>query len=373
VSTLGFQYRISPYVDLAFFISILGYLSIWVGRYVLDLTRGNFPLILLFQLTSPISQVVENNIKSKRAYLFIAFTALILGLIILTIQFREGCFFNARSLFLKHPLLRPLFNLTVAIVSFSFSFLSLRYIQFQEKRCLKFISLLLLIALFFGMRALALSGLLFLFMQWVFYREGKCSLFKLLGLCFSLFFVASVLGNFREGNFNLLHTFSTLLFKFFYGNNFSDTRDFAWILAFWDEEYLYGKTYLAALISFIPRTFSALREEWSISMYTNALMGFDSDVMPGLRPGLFGEAFLNFSYPGVIIYGLLLGFSLRYADLKVKEHVTKSKDIIKGYSCFFVYFLISHMSISANFWAVYVFLFLNFATVLIRGRVLRPC
>jgi hypothetical protein len=371
VATMGFQDRILPYVDRAFFISALGYLSVWIGRYLFDFTRGNFPLILLFRLTRPIVQVVENNIKSKRAHLFIVFTAILLGSLILAIQFKAGCFFNARGFFLKEPFLRPLFNLTISIFPIAFSFLALRYIQFKEKTCLKFIVALLLFTLFFGVRSLGLSGLLFLFAQWIYYREGQCSFTKLAGICLGLFFIAVVLGQLREGHFNLLEVFPILFAKLFYGNNFSDTRDFAWILSFWDEEYLYGKSYLAALISFIPRVFSSLREEWGISMYTNGLTGFDSDVMPGLRPGLFGESFLNFSYPGVIIFGLLFGFALRYGDIKIKEHVLKSKDIIKGYSHLFIFSFLCTLSVSAGMWSFYVFLLLNLFVVLVRGKVVQ--
>jgi hypothetical protein len=369
VATMGVQHQILPYIDRAFFITVLGYFSVWVGRYLFDFTRGSFPLIILFRLTRPISQIVENNIKSKRAHLFIVFTAILLGLLILAIQFKAGCFFNARGFFLSQPFLRPLFNLTISIFPIAFSFLALRYIQFREKQCLKFIVILLLFTIFFGVRSLGLSGLLFLFTQWIYYRKGQCSFFKLAGTCFGLFFVAVILGQLREGHFDFLEVFPTLLAKLFYGNNFSDTRDFAWILSCWNEEYLYGKSYLAALISFIPRVFSSLREEWGISMYTNQLTGFDSNVMPGLRPGLFGESFFNFSYFGVIVFGLLFGFALRYSDVKIKECVQKSKDIIQGYSHVFIFSFLCTLSVSAGMWSFYVFLLLNFFVVLVRGRV----
>lgn len=369
VATIGLQDRILPYIDMAFCISVLGYLSVWVGRYLLDFTQGSFPLILLFQLTRPIGQVVENNIKSKRAYLFIVFMALFLGFVILAVQFKGSCFFNARGLFLSEPLLRPLFNLTISIFPVAFSFLALRYIQFKEKKCLVIIMILLIFTIFFGVRALGLSGLLFLFTQWIYFREGKCSFIKLMGICFGLSFIAVALGQLREGQFNFIHFFPILLSKIFYGNNFSDTRDFAWILAYWDEEYLYGKSYVAALISFIPRVFSSIREEWGISMYTNDLTGFDSNEMPGLRPGMFGESFFNFSYPGVVIFGLLFGFAARYCDLKIKEHVAKSKDIIKGYSYLVVFSFLCTLSVSAGMWSFYVFLLLNFFVILVRGRI----
>lgn len=369
IATMGRQDHILPYIDMAFLISILGYFSVWLGRYLFDFTRGNFPFIILFQCMRPIGRVVENNIKSKKAYLFIVLTAMLLGTVILAIQLKVGCFFNARGWFLKEPFLRPLFNVTISIFPIAFSYLALRFIQFKEKKCLPLIVALLLFTIFFGVRSLGLSGLLFLFTQWIYYREGQCSFFKLMAICFGLSFIAVILGQLREGQLSLMNFLPILLSKIFYGNNFSDTRDFAWILSYWDGEYLYGKSYVAALISFIPRVFSSIREEWSISMYTNSLTGFDSNVMPGLRPGVFGESFLNFSYPGVIIFGLLFGFAMRYNDLKIKEHVTRSKDIIKGYSYLIVFSLLCTLSVSAGMWSFYVFLLLNFFVILVRGRI----
>jgi hypothetical protein len=364
----GHHEEILPFIDQAFLISVLGYLSLWMGRYLFDISGGRFPFRILFQLAEPFHRLVENNIKSRRAYLYVTFASLILGLLILCIQFKAECFFNARGWFLKQHGLRPLFNFTISLFPIAFAFLSLRYIQFKEKICLKFILILFVFSLFFGIRSLGLGGLLFLLTQWIFYRQGRFSLFKLLMMGCGLFACAVVLGSLREGNLNLLNSLAYFFTCLFYGNNFSDTRDFAWILTFWDGEYLYGKTYIAALISFIPRVLSSVREEWSISMYTNALTGFDSEVMPGLRPGFFGEAFLNFSYLGVICFGLLFGFALRYADDRIKSYVTASKDIIKGYSHLVVYSLVSCLSVSASMWAFYVFLLVNLALVLVRGK-----
>lgn len=319
-------------------------------------------------MADPFYRVVENNIKSKNAYLVLTLTSFVLGLLILGIQIKEGYFFNARQYFLQQPFLRPIFNMTISIIPIAFAFLALRQIQYKDKRCLKFFLMLIIITFFFGIRSLVLGGLLFLFTYWIFHRAGKFSVIKMALLLAFLFACAVILGNLREGG-SLVNSFGYFLISFFYGNNFSDTRDFAWILSYWDGEHLYGKTYLAALLSFIPRVFSSLREQWSISMYTNAITGFDPDVMPGLRPGLFGESFLNFSYPGVILFGIIFGLSMRYADLKIKTYVEQSKDIIKGYSHMLLFSLISCLSVSSSFWSFYIFVLINLALIAMRGKV----
>lgn len=368
VSTMGFQYRILPYIDMAFFISVLGYVSVWLGRYIFDFTRGNFPFILLFQWTRPISRIMEENMKSKTANRFILFTTIALGCLILVLQFNAGSVFNARAWFMKEPFLRPIFNVAVSLFPIAMLYLGLRFIQFKEKKSLFFFCCLLVFTLFFGIRSLGLSSILSLLLNWIYYREGNFSFLKLTGVCGVLIFLAIAWDFLRNGEYSIATAVTHFGTKLFYGNNFSDTRDFAWILSCWDEEYLLGKSYLAALISFVPRVFSSIREEWSISMYTNALTGFDSDVMPGLRPGVFGEAFFNFSYPGVVLFGLLFGFAMRFGDLKIKEFVTRSKDLIKGTSYLFVFSFLSCLSVSAGMWSFYVFLGISLFAYLIQRK-----
>lgn len=360
--------KIFPFIDMAFMISAIGYLSLWAGRYLFDYSQGTFPLIAIFRIAEPFCRVVENNIKSQKAYLVLALATLFMGFLILAIQLKEGYFFNARQYFLQQPFLRPIFNMTISIIPIAFAFLALRLIQYKDKRCLKFFLMLTMITIFFGIRSLVLGGLLCLFINWIFYREGRFSVVKLALIFVFLFACAVILGNLREGD-SLVNSFGYFIISFFYGNNFSDTRDFAWILSYWDGEHLYGKTYLAAFLSFIPRVFSSLREEWSISMYTNAITGFDPEVMPGLRPGMFGESFLNFGYLGVVLFGTVFGFSLRYADFKIKTYVEQSKDIIKGYSHMLVFSLISCLSVSASLWSFYIFVLINLALIVVRGRV----
>ena len=368
VCTLGQIERIAPFVDQAFAISILGYCSIWIGRYCFDFTKGRFVFFILVQFLQPLSQVIEANVKSKKVVTIMTSLSIILGLAILFIQFTNGYFFNGRAFFLKNPYLRPFFNIAISVFPIALNFATLRFIQFKEKKNLFFISLLLIISLFFGARFIFLNGLLFLFVQRSFYRAGVVSLFKTGALCAFLLLLAVVLSHFRDGNYNLLSAIASTVFNFFYGNNFSDTRDFAWILSYWDGEYLYGKSFVSAFMSFIPRVFCEFREEWSFCMYTNNLLGFDSEIMPGLRPGLFGEPYLNFGWIGVIFFGSLFGFLLRYTDLKLKESVKNSKDIIKGHSSALACYLLQCLMISAGMWMFYIFVLINLATIPFREK-----
>ncbi len=371
--THGLIDNIMPFVDQAFLISVLGYICIWAGRFTYDFTKGKFPLIAIFQCAQPFHRMIEKNIKSKKAFLFLILGTVFLGLIILGIQFGHGEFFNGRRFFLSSPKFRPLFNATISIIPIAFCFASYRFVQYKEKSGIAILFILSLLSLFSGVRSIFVGGMVWLFLLKAFYQEGRVSLKKIAFIFFLFFFIAVTLTNIREGNYDVKQAFVSFFINFFYGNNFSDTRDFAWILSCWDEEYLYGKSYLAGLISFIPRSWSSFRETWSISMYTNSLTGFSSDIMPGLRPGLFGESYLNFGLFGVALFGWVFGFALRYADVKIKMFISASKDLIKGYSHGLVFSLISCLAVTAAVWGFYIFILINLAMVLFREKTPLYC
>ena len=54
-----------------------------------------------------------------------------------------------------------------------------------------------------------------------------------------------------------------------YGNTFSDLRDFAWVLTGFNDSFLYGKTYLSALLGFIPSSLFEYRVIYGIGDITN--------------------------------------------------------------------------------------------------------
>jgi hypothetical protein len=157
-----------------------------------------------------------------------------------------------------------------------------------------------------------------------------------------------------------------------YGNNFSDIRDFAWILSYWDHQYLLGKSYVAAILSFVPRSLSNFREAWSISVYTDFLVGFDPTEHAGLRPGKFGESYLNFGLYGVVAIGFLGGYILRFVDTRMKAVArSKTDNLIEMYSYTFLPILLFQLYITASFWTFYVLVSMVVAGYLARW-LLKP-
>jgi hypothetical protein len=147
----------------------------------------------------------------------------------------------------------------------------------------------------------------------------------------------------------------SLFFLLFYGNNFSDLRDFAWVYSAWDHVFWAGKTYLAAILAFVPRFASQFRDTWGLGVATASTVGFDPQVHPGLRPGVFGEGFFNFGLIGVVAVGLMLGIILRRVDSDVKRAFASPRpSMMKAFASTMLLDVAGSFAVSAGFSSLYV-------------------
>lgn len=356
---MSFFSQMDGYIEQAFCITIIGYLSIWIGRYVFDFTKDQLPIFSVFKLFTPLARLIENNLRSARAGLFLFLLSITLLSFVLVLQSAELQFFNPRKFFLENDSLRPIFNLTLTIFQVSIPFLGIRYLQYKDKLSKYLLVLIFTLSIFLGIRGIVVLNMLSIILFGIFKKKGNFNVSKLFIQCLALIFLGILIDCLRHGQFNPILSMTHFLIEFFYGNHFSDTRDFGLILSSWDQNYVYGKTYIAGFLSFIPRFLSDFRQDWSLSVYTNSLVGLDIKEHAGLRPGLFGEVFLNFGYLGVISLGILAGYVLRYVDLKIKEAVNQDADIIKGYSKSALYFFVSCLFMTPGFWGVYVLILIN--------------
>jgi oligosaccharide repeat unit polymerase len=359
-------FGVEPFIDWAYLIGLLGYISIWMGKYLFDSFQYTFSM-------RRFETLLNNNIEERRLIYPLAVFSLVMIGVVITIVSGEGNSLDPRAFFLREGHLRPIINFTLSLVPTVMVFLFLQIIQYKNRHALLLIILLLSASLLLGNRGVTVSTLI----TWLFYhivaKRGQVSLFKFFFKLFCLAFLAIYIANIRMGLFDPIYVVMRFAQEIFYGNHLSDTRDFAWILSCWDETYVLGKTYLAGLISFIPRFISEFRGEWAISVYTNRLVGFDSTTHAGLRPGIFGEAFFNFGYLGVVLLGLLLGYFSRQADVHVKRVIEQEGDVIKAYTQTAPLMFVGQLCITAGVWGLYVFILLNlalaaFRTLFLTGR-----
>lgn len=348
-----------PLIDWAYLISLVGYISIWVGKYLFDQFQYSFSM-------RRFETLLNNNMEERRLIYPLAVFSLVMIGVVMTIASGNGNSLDPRAFFLREGSLRPIINFTLYLVPTVMLFLFLQIIQYTNRHAIFLMILLLSVSLLLGNRGVTVSTLI----TWLFYhivaKKGRVKLPSFFLKLFCLAFLAIYIANIREGLFDPIYVVMRFSQEIFYGNHLSDTRDFAWILSCWDETYVLGKTYLAGLISFIPRFISEFRGEWAVSVYTSNLVGLDSTIHAGLRPGRFGEAFFNFGYGGVVFLGILFGYFLRQTDVRLKRVIESEGNIIKAYAQTAPFMIVGNLCITAGVWGLYVFILLNLALAAVR-------
>jgi oligosaccharide repeat unit polymerase len=273
-----------------------------------------------------------------------------------------------RNRAMEAPVLRPFFNAAAAILPLLIGAVLLAASERRRVLLWVLVAVLFLPAVLTGSRAIAFGGVMSYALTVLCYRSLRRELrtrrlIALLPIAAVVLFLVFYLADARVGQYNPFVTFAGLGYHLFYGNNFSDLRDFAWILAYWDGELLAGRTQLAGVMGFIPAILSPFRTSWSWGRVSLDIVGLGTREVdaahPGLRPGMFGEPYLNFGLLGVAASGLLLGY------FAVRLHAA-TRDAVDRYppfeaklmilAAFTVLQLVANLFITGGFFAVYVVL-----------------
>jgi len=339
--------------NVAFLISATGYYSMLAGRWFCTLLQSGRRIQLnlnFFEL------IIYNNLRNRVLIWFVCFFYSFLMLSLILFLMKSGNASDPRSFFLKNGALRPIFNFIQVMYGLVVISLFLRYMNSKNRIDLLLICFISLGSVFLGSRMATLGPFLTMVVIYYFINPEKASFKKIAFISFSFVFLAISLSAFRSGGASHSVIFG-LYNAIFFGNNFSDVRDFAWVYSYWDGDFWFGKSYIAAILSFVPREFSDIRSVWAVSVITDGYVGFDPEIHPGLRTGIFGEAYFNFGSLGVIIIGVLSGWYLRLADMKIKEYISFDPRLF--FSLIFSFKVISSFYITAGFWALYVFIFFH--------------
>ena len=343
-------------ITTAYLISLTGYLSIFVGGAIFNYYKFNTLIygVLIKPVKATLGSLYKQisiNRKTSRLVAFFYFMALGIALLF---AFRGGKLNDPRGYYAQNNQFLFLFNFVNSLSGIVSGFLIARIFQFNKAVDKMLFALFIAATLFIGSRGGIIGPILGYFTSLVYFKmKGKVNLLKTVLFALGMLCLILGLSFFRSGDLSVEVVLSSFLIQLFYGNTFSDLRDFSWVLSVWDGQYFYGKTYMAAFISFIPSSISAFRSEWSIGKVTAIMAGYSPKEHPGIRPGMFGESFLNFGIIGVIIIGVLLGYTWRYIDYKIKEAAFTGDYIeatIAGVACM----IISALPITAGFFSIYV-------------------
>jgi hypothetical protein len=213
-----------------------------------------------------------------------------------------------------------------------------------------FISVLLCVALFFyGSRSLALAIIQAPLTVWMIRRRTRLKLGYVVGIFVSFMVLTIVLDAVRRSAFSVKGTLLGAGIGIAFGNTFSDTRDFALAMSFWNGSYFLGKTYLAGLLAFIPRFLSPFRDKWALGVVTATMIGFTPTQHAGLRIGHAGEAYLNFGLPAVILVGLIEGSIIKLIDMRIKESIAVAPRDTRVYSYLYMGLIVSTLTNSVGF------------------------
>ena len=273
-------------------------------------------------------------------------------------------FNGGRTFYLNTPI-SPIYlflNSIILIYSIIYGF------QFATKRKdILFFMISVVTLLFTGNRGDVLTSVLFPVFVYMLYRTNYSSkqiTKNIIILCLMLFVIGCSLSLVRNSNgINI----QNILTELFYGNTFSDIRDGAYILKGWTDKkigFLYGKTYLAGALSFIPSRFFSFRKTWAWGRFsTEMLFGWIGHT--GLRGGNYMEAYLNFGLIGIILVSIIQGLITGGIENIFYEKCIKTR---KGLNVMDILFILIISKISGfficsagtfNFYVLIFFIIIN--------------
>lgn len=350
-------------LDTAFYVVCVGYIMLWVGKIFYDCIHNPKDDGRLVEIER-ITYGVYSDKKSR-----IVFAILFAPFILYTIYF--GIFHfgsDIRMLLGVSPVLRPIMNMTMSIYPVIVTVLLLLYLQEQKKKWLYWGVGSILFSLFLSSRAVVFSTIVNAFVLFSIYQGRKISMLKVGG-----FGVLAIIGIFglsflRAGNISNFNIYS-MFYDLMYGNTFSDIRDFAWVIGSWDHNLLYGKTYMAGLLSFIPSAISDFRQEWAMGRFTLHTTGMysESTFHGGLRCTIFGEPYFNFGIVGVMIIAFIYGYYTERINRNVIFY-SKRGLFLKASAASTLGRILGCMMISAGAFNIYLF----FIPILFIYWILKP-
>lgn len=343
---LSYRYLINDVVLINFF----GVLSYLIGVYFF----GKIPQAS-GKIISKISFYFWHGFNNK----YLSFIYILFGLLVIFLLISSGVSLGSgREFAMLNPTIRPFILLYIILINFFFYYVIAKYFLTKKIKHLFYICILIFLSLVSGTRGALIGPIIFsLFMyNYCFNKKVRPLLIVKMFFYFILTLISLQAVLLLRGNNSGDRSFISDLI---YGNTFSDIRDFAWVLSGWDGNYLIGKTQLAGFMSFIPSFLSSFRQEWNWGIYSTGLANLDPTVHPGLRPGFFGEIFINFGYIGVIFLGLFSGFLIEYYSRVIEKSKVNFDKMLRLYvlgGLFII--LLFNFAITSGFFRNYIFLLL---------------
>lgn len=359
VSNIADYYQ---YLDKVIRINCIGFICYLLAMIVIEFEMFSRGFINRF--TNYFNNINEKFERLDNRYIKIIFIFCVIGWCGLLLIVKEIPLFGDRLVFNKENfrVLRPFYLILNYMVSIIGSYFALKVIINKRKRDMIFLIIAILMLLFTGNRGPVMFLLLNIFMVFVYYKFKVMNANKLIVLAVSIILILGIsMSLVRNKEFSVSSLSNSIKNEVMYGNTFSDIRDGAFVLKGFEEKYdkyLYGKNYLADIISFIPSSMSEYRSKWSYGSFSTSTL-FNMKNHYGLRGGWFLEPYINFGYIGVIIIALLNGIFMGLAELIFWKDVIIDKNRKFPENQIFitiVLFIVNSMLISSSFSNFYAYI-----------------
>ncbi|AQG81315.1 O-antigen polymerase [Spirosoma montaniterrae] len=364
-AVLGYDnlYTIEKYSDKAYIVTMIGFTGVYIGKYAYDVYR---PVMAVEAIIKPfaisLGRLFIAVTKSTSVIrIFSTFYVMVLcGFVYFAAT--SGLIKNPREFFKLNTQFAPIYTLILSTFEFVFLAISTRALQYGKTVDKVLLLSFVFFGFFLGVRApLILQGLSFGVLYVLYRNKGYFPFIKVIFIIVVTLVIVMVLAFIRNtskiDNIDPNLAIISFIPEIFYGNTFSDLRDFSWVLGNWDGELYWGLSYFAAFMSFIPSSIYPIREAYGIGRITVKAAGLDTVTHPGLRMGIFGEMYINFGIIGVIIFGFLWGYVLRRLSVLTKKYASNG-DVIKASSVILYSSFVSYLTVSAGFWNFYISTFL---------------
>jgi oligosaccharide repeat unit polymerase len=339
-----------------FLIALVGYVAILGGGVLWRLRTGLGLRSAAFRTMGIVPRCSMMLMSSRGILVFQAVMCIAFQWLLLFYYFSHSGFgFDLRRFTFENPTVRPVSLLISGYSVIIGAHCLARYVDTKERILLGCTLLLTFGLVFFGARSNLAEIYINVLLCYLVQLRSRISLPRLAALMGAIVIAAIYLGSVRAGDYSLRGFFSSLVYQLFYSGNFTDLRDFAWVYSGWDHVFWAGKTYLAAIIAFIPRFSSQFRDTWTLGPMTAALAGLDPELFTGLRPTIFGESYFNFGLAGVILVGLIVGAAARRVDIDTKRALAGSPPSMqKAFASTMLLNVVGPLMISAAFTRLYI-------------------
>lgn len=355
-NTIGLSfYSVVEYLDKAFYLSVFGIVCMLGGMWVAFQRKGT-------------KEPVLEGIRSSLMEFWLTTPGIMISGVVLVVglfgMFALGLQpFKGREFAFAHPEYRPLINAYLSlVVVFSINTL-VHGVAAKNK-------MVLVLGVVFGSMGLiggtrgASVGILIAFLPVLMIATRYRNLVVICAAILAVMVLGVAVALIRDSVEVRLESFGDILLlmrdQIVFGNNLSELRDYAWALSGLDIQgtFLWGKSYLAAVMSFIPSSISEFRNTWAIGRVTPVLAGMDPMSHAGLRTTLFGEAYLNFGIPGIAviagIFGYFFGRIHRWVHHQLEGDPYKLVKVWAGY--IIAMRVLWNMVFTPGFFTIYVLL-----------------